>query len=418
MTWKVQLGWLLLLLFLGLNTARAQGNKIEIGHIDSLTSKVLQEKRGIWIYVPPAPAEPGYAPKRYPVLFLLDGDWHFPYVTALNQQLSTVNGLGVCPEMIVVGIPHPYPTRTRDLTPTHSTKRWNGAEDRTLSSSGGGEKFLAFLETELLPYIDAKYPTVPYRLLVGHSLGGLAVLNTLATKPKLFNAYLAIEPSLWWDNTLVLKKLEAAMQQHKFTGQKLFLAVAHTEKPGLDTTQVRRDTTGSTRHTRTNLALVDLLRRRKPGALAWQWKYYPRETHFSVSLLTEYNALHAFFQHKQLALPTSITDPSFTVAAVQRHYAQVPQQYGYTVLPPEETLNMYAWGYMQQKLWDKAYQFFQFNLKNYPQSYNAHTSLAAYYEARNDKAKALQYYTAALRLQDLPEARQKIAELQSSSAKP
>ncbi|WP_157807590.1 alpha/beta hydrolase [Hymenobacter chitinivorans] len=139
--------------------------------------------------MPPAATEPGYAPKCYPVLHLLDGDWHFPYVTALVQQLSTVTSLGVCPEMIVVDIPHPYPTR--GLTPTHSTKRWDGAEDRTLNSSGGGEKFLEFLEAEPLPYIDAKYPTVPYRLLMGHSLGGLTVINTLATKPKARQYYTA-----------------------------------------------------------------------------------------------------------------------------------------------------------------------------------------------------------------------------------
>ncbi|UOQ72203.1 alpha/beta hydrolase-fold protein [Hymenobacter cellulosilyticus] len=411
MQWKLKAVGILLLLQFGASTVWAQRKKIEIGHIDSLTSKVLQEKRGVWIYVPPGPAEVGYAPKRYPVLYLLDGDLNFSYVTALNQQLN-LSGKG--PEMIIVGIPHPYPTRTRDLTPTHSTKRWDGAEDRTLNLSGGGEKFLNFLETELLPYIEAKYPTVPYRLLVGHSLGGLAVLNTLATRPKLFNAYLAIEPSLWWDNTLVLHKLNTAVVQRKFTGQKLFLAVAHTEKPGLDTTQVRRDTTGTTRHTRANLALVDLLRKQKPSGLTWQWKYYPDDTHFSVALPAQHDALRGFFQYKELALPTSVTDPSFTVAAVQRHYAELSQQYGYAVLPPEETMNMYAWGYMQQKLWEKAYQFLQLNLKNYPQSYNAHASLAAYYEARNDKAKALQYYTVALRLQDLPEARQKIAELQGS----
>lgn len=216
----------------------------------------------------------------------------------------------------------------------------------------------------------------------------------------------------------MLKKLDAAGQQHKFSGQKMFLAVAHTEKPSLDTTQVRRDTTGSTRHTRANLALVDLLRKKQSASLAWQWKYYPLENHFSVALPAEYDALQAFFRHQELTLPTFVTEPSFTLAAVQRHYAQVSQQYGYTVLPPEETINMYAWGYMQQQLWEKAHQFLKLNLQNYPRSFNAHSSMAAYYEQRGDKAQALRYYSAALRIQDLPGARQKIAELQSASLRP
>ncbi|MCB2407374.1 alpha/beta hydrolase-fold protein [Hymenobacter lucidus] len=414
----LQSAFWLLLTHLLIHTAAAQPtNPIIIGHIDSLNSKTLQEKRGVWIYVPPASPEIGYAPKRYPVLYVLDGDWNFPFLTALTQQLSTVNSLGICPEMIVVGIPNTYRTRTRDLTPTHSTKRWDGAEDRTLSSSGGGGNFMAFLEMELLPYIDSKYPTVPYRLFAGHSLGGLTVLNTLATKPELFNAYLAIEPSLWWDNRLVLNKMLDRIQQREFHSQKLFLAVAHTAA-SLDTTQVRHDTTGSTIHTRANLALVDALRRQQPATLRWSWKYYSAENHASVAVPAYSDALHAFFRHPPLALPASVADPAFTLAAIQQQYASRSRQYGYVVPPPEEELNMYAWACMQQQLWAKALQFFQFNLNTYPQSFNAHTGLAAYYEARNDKRKALQYYQAALRIQDLPEARQKIQELQQQTGKP
>lgn len=409
----------LLLTHLFMSTAAAQrANPIIIGHIDSLNSKSLQEKRGVWVYVPPASPEIGYAPKRYPVLYVLDGDLNFPLLTALTQQLSTVNSLDICPEMIVVGIPNTYRSRTRDLTPTRSTKRWDGTEDRTLNSSGGGSNFLAFLESELLPYIDAHYPTAPYRLLAGHSLGGLTVLNTLATKPNLFNAYLAIEPSLWWDNRLVMNKMLDRIQRREFHSQKLFLAVAHTADAALDTTQVRRDTTGSTIHTRANLALVDALRRQQPAPLDWSWKYYPAENHASLAVLAYHDALRAFFRHLALALPASVADAAFTLAAIQQHYADRSRQYGYVVPPPEEALNMYAWACMQQQLWPKALQFLQFNLSTYPQSHNAHTSMAAYYEARNDKRKALHYYTAAQRIQDLPEARQKVAELQGRPGKP
>ncbi|MNK55562.1 putative esterase [compost metagenome] len=90
-------------------------NKVIIGTIDSIQSKMLNERRKIWVYVPNS-----WSPdskQRYPVLYLLDGDAHFYSVVGMIQQLSQVNGNTICPEMIVVGIPNT--DRTRDLTPTH-----------------------------------------------------------------------------------------------------------------------------------------------------------------------------------------------------------------------------------------------------------------------------------------------------------
>ena len=85
-----QLLFCLLLLFA--TTAGAQSTKLDFGHIDSLHSQVLNEQRGLWVYVPPADPSGVFAPKRYPVLYLLDGDWHFPAVMGMVQQLSAVNG--------------------------------------------------------------------------------------------------------------------------------------------------------------------------------------------------------------------------------------------------------------------------------------------------------------------------------------
>ncbi|NVO32352.1 alpha/beta hydrolase-fold protein [Hymenobacter lapidiphilus] len=408
----------LLSCFLLLTTAAAaQSSRLDLGHVDSLRSQVLHEKRGLWVYVPPADPSGVFAPKRYPVLYLLDGDLHFASVMGLVQQLSAVNGNALCPEMIIVGIPHPFPTRTRDLTPTHATKRWDNQPDRTLATSGGGEPFLAFLEKEVVPYIDTQYPTAPYRLLVGHSLGGLAVLNALATKPALFNAYVALEPSVWWDQRVVLPKLEAAFQQGHIKDRKLFLAVAHTLPAGRDTTGIRRDTSASTEHLRAEMAGVDLLRRQSPAALAWTWKYYPDESHGSVPLRATDDALRAFFRHDEAPLSTSVADPTFSADALRQQYRTRSQQYGYPVLPPEELVNLYAWGCLQKQQPAKAFDLFRLNLANYPASFNAHTSMGAYYEQQGKLRKALPYYVQALQLRDDPETRQKVKELQALKSK-
>ena len=178
------------LLFFALFTtffANAQtDNKIVIGKIDSLNSKILGEKRKIRVSVPKDFSGATYAKKRYPVVYLLDGDAHFSSVVGMIQQLSAVNGNSICPEMIVVGIPNT--DRTRDLTPTHIVSDPPYMDSTFSKNSGGNEKFMAFIEKELMPHIDSLYPTQPFKMLIRYSFGGLAVMNSLINHPKLFNA--------------------------------------------------------------------------------------------------------------------------------------------------------------------------------------------------------------------------------------
>ena len=109
----------ILLAIIVFNAKSQRDNKIVIGKIDSVYSKILNEQRKIWIYTPDMTSGLRDSSRRYPVLYLLDGDAHFASVTGLVQQLSQVNGNTVYPEMIIVAIPNT--DRTRDLTPTHIT---------------------------------------------------------------------------------------------------------------------------------------------------------------------------------------------------------------------------------------------------------------------------------------------------------
>ncbi|GAB3225157.1 alpha/beta hydrolase-fold protein [Spirosoma arcticum] len=110
--------WFLLTLsvLLPLLTRSQSTTQIVIGQIDSLASKILQEKRKLWVHVPDSYRQEASSKRRYPVVYLLDGDNHFPSVVGMIHQLSTVNGNTICPEMIVVGIL--TTNRLRDLTPT------------------------------------------------------------------------------------------------------------------------------------------------------------------------------------------------------------------------------------------------------------------------------------------------------------
>jgi len=145
----------------------SRDNKIVIGTIDSLYSNTLKEERKIWIYTPATDIL--FAGQSFPVVYLLDGDAHFYSVMGLIQQLSEVNMNMILPQMILVGITNT--NRTRDLTPSKDSLEF--------AASGGGELFTTFIQNELIPYVDSHYTTAPYRLLIGHSDGGLFCVNTL-----------------------------------------------------------------------------------------------------------------------------------------------------------------------------------------------------------------------------------------------
>ena len=154
------LTFIVLALLLGTSVFAQTGNKVIIGTIDSIHSKILNEQRKIWVYVPNNGSTDANTLQRYPVVYLLDGDAHFYSVVGMIQQLSQVNGNTICPEMIVVGIPNT--DRNRDLTPTHTdVDRSMGIDSSFSKISGGGEQFMAFIEKELIPYIDSTYPTKP-----------------------------------------------------------------------------------------------------------------------------------------------------------------------------------------------------------------------------------------------------------------
>ena len=170
----------------------------EIGSVDSLWSATLSEQRAYLVYTPPSYSDTTVTPQSYPVLYLLDGDAHFHSVSGLVQILGTgVNGTFAVPEMIVVAIPNT--DRTRDLTPTHTTAGFDGEAAPEFENSGGNPAFFTFLQEELIPHIESRFRTMPYRVFVGHSFGGITALNALYTIPETFDAYVAIDPSLWWD---------------------------------------------------------------------------------------------------------------------------------------------------------------------------------------------------------------------------
>ena len=396
-----------------INTNAQADNKIVLGTIDSVYSTILNEQRKIWVYVPGNGQVDIYSKQRYPVVYLLDGDSHFFSVVGMIQQLSSVNGNTVCPEMIVVGIPNT--DRTRDLTPTHVAGDPPYVDSAFVVNSGGGEKFTAFIEKELMPHIDSVYPTEPYKMLIGHSLGGLMVINTIVHHTNLFNAYVAIDPSMWWDKLKPLDETKAALSSKIFNGISLYLGIANTMEPGMNITQVKKDTAVSSKHIRSILQLSSYLTSSKQSGLNYRDKYYGDDDHSSVPLISTYDALHFIFKFYPLKLSfKDYQDTGLAVAKkIEDHYKLVAEKFGYKVLPPESMINGMGYQALGSKQFTKAAYLFKLNVVNYPDSYNVFDSLGDYYDGVADQANAILNYKKALQLKENTDTRKKLEKLET-----
>jgi predicted alpha/beta superfamily hydrolase len=383
---------------------QTQPKQIVIGSIDNIQSKILNEQREVWVYVPSSASDTNYSKQRYPVVYVLDGELFFSSVVGMIQTLSSAY---VCPEMIVIGILNT--DRTRDLTPTHMDS-WQVMglvlDSDVCKNSGGGEKFISFMEKELMPHIDSLYPSAPYRILIGHSFGGLTVMNTLIHHTNLFKAYVAIDPAMSWDDQKVLKEAKKELATNNYAGVSLFLGIANTMNEGMDTIKVKKDTTKSTEHIRSVFDLRNYLNNNKQNQLEYAYKYYNNDEHNSVPLIAEYDALRFIFNYYHLSLFYN------GYRSIENLYENVSKHFGYKVKPPESMVNDLAYTDLYFKRYDESLYLFKLNVINYPESYNAYDSMGDFYDAKGDKANAINNYKKALSIKEVLYTKEKLERLQ------
>lgn len=322
----------------------------------TLKSEVLGEERVILIRTPPGYERGG---ERYPVLYLTDGD------AQIGHTISTVAFLARntrMPEMIVVGITNT--DRTRDLTPTNAAQTLADGSVRQFPTSGGADKFLKFIETELIPHIESKYRTQPYRVFAGHSLGGLFAIHAMLSRPELFNAYIAVSPALFWDNQYELKRAEEFFKTRKEWKKVLYFSLGNESGEILAS------------FNRFN----EILRQYQPKGFEWLSQQMMEEDHGSVVLRSHYAGLSKIFADWQL--PRDPVSGNFTTdfTLIEEHYRKLSQKTGYTILPPEALINQLAYQLLAAGKFDEAIAAFKANVAHYPTSANVYDSLGEAYE--------------------------------------
>jgi predicted alpha/beta superfamily hydrolase len=330
-----------------------------------LKSTVLGEDRNILVRTPI-----GYETNKvsYPVLYMTDGDAHMGH-TASTIEFLTRNGR--IPDLIVVGVTNT--DRTRDLTPAKSTNK-NAAGELQFPTAGGADNFLKFFETELIPEIEKEYRVQPYRILAGHSFGGLFVIHAMITKTRLFNSYVAVSPSLQWEDFEALKRAEEFLKNQKELRVTLYTSLGL--EPGRIGESFDR--------------FKEVLSKTSIKGFAWQAEQMSDEDHGSVVLRSHYFGLRKIYEDWQVPRDVSgaITGG---LKGADAHYKKLSEKFGYTIATPEEVINQTGYQFLADGKPDEAIAVFKANVERYPVSANVYDSLAEAYErgGRLDLAEPL-----------------------------
>ncbi len=242
-----------------------------IGEKMTFYSDVLQENRQLNIYLPN-----GYHPdssKTYPIIYLLDGsmDEDFIHISGL-VQFGSFSWIDMLPETIVVGIANV--DRKRDFTFPTSV----ASDKADFPTTGGSEKFIQFIENELKKQVELNYKSNGKSTLIGQSLGGLLASEILLTKPELFDRYVIVSPSLWWDNKSLLEKTPSGLKNVKG----IYISVG---KEG----RIMQ---------RTAKALYKKIKKVKPDQTMIRFKYFKAQNHGDALHLSVYDAFEHIFNQR------------------------------------------------------------------------------------------------------------------------
>ncbi len=314
-----------------------------------INSAVMGEERSVLVRVPP-----NYdgGTEKFPVVYMLDG--HGSYLSMMPGIIESQSWGKQIPEMILVSIQNTV--RTRDLTPT--------VDKNKKFVTGGADKFLQFIETEVIPLVEKNYRTQPYRIFAGHSYGGLMVVHSFLTRPDLFNAYIAVSPYLHWDNNLPVRRAEEVFKQKKDWKKTMFLALGDEPE-----------------YVSAFNSFNELLDKTKPQNFDYEFQRYPDEIHTSIAL-RGYNAglrkIYAGWYPPQMNSP----------AALEAYYKKLSDKFGYQIKMPDDAFHQMAVRFGKENKLNEAIIFFKRSIELFPNNLITYGILGETYEKNGQLKEA------------------------------
>ncbi len=346
--------------------AQVEGEDVVIAKSIQFTSKVLNREMNVLIYLPE-----GYdtSSSTYPVLYDTNTFFCFTYDCGTVELLSRTANM---PGMIVVGVPPlengyvPAPYEDRGENPTTA------------------DLSLKFFKEELIPFVEKNYRTNNFRILYGHSVGGLFTMYALFNYPDLFAAYIAGSPWFQTNDQYWLKNIEKMTKVRGLTDKFLFMTVGKEEE------QLTIDT---------YTALEKWMNSQSLDGLAWKSAWVEGD-HGSMVGRNIYDGLTFIFSGWKIPNSVMRTADLDEIDNYVKTNTAKWGKYGFekSTIIPEPRLNSLGYALIRMKELDKAIGIFEYMVKLYPKSFNAHDSLAEGYLTKGDKENAIKFYKLAVEL--------------------
>ncbi len=332
-----------------------------------LSSKILNEDRELMVVLPE-----GYEKSKhhYPVLLMTDARQNIRHTMGATDVLSRT---GDAPPVIIVGLVSK--NRMLDFTPTQD-------KSNPENKSGGGEKLLQFIKQELLPYIESKYRTHPFRILAGHSLGGLFTGYVLLQHPHLFDAHIVISPSFWWNKEEMVAKAKTFFQQQTHLNKTVYFGIGTLDGYGMRQ-ELKR--------------YVETIKQNHPKGFRFRHQEFEGEGHMSAPLLVTYQGLKFIFS--DMTFPKSLVN-NYSNQAFDKHQKNLLKKYGSSMKQTGEAYFDLAYALVKVENWDGAAYVFQQGIKAYPRSIWMMDYLGRVYIKANKIDKAIATYEKAIKVSE------------------
>jgi predicted alpha/beta superfamily hydrolase len=348
-------------------------------------SKAFNATREAYIWVP---AGEVVTATRYPVLVFPDAEEKGQFRAAL-ANIQFLIDRQLVPPLIVVGVPY-FANRRHELTPAAT-----GSTKELFPAAGGADDNLRFIAEELLPWVDAHYPTVPTRLLAGHSLGGLFAVYAMMARPELFRAVISMSAPMWWNDGATSEAIARSIAGDTVRRRTLFLTSGGIESQ-MDTSVTRF----ATRIT----ALVASVHN---GKLVFERARYPHDAHDMTPLPSLVDGLRMIFQPMVVPLdsvaeaipdrpPLDSAHIADIVQTLESRFAAAAADLGVPAVFPEAPLNALGVYAIRANHLALGVKLLRENRDRYPHSSNAHESLAEAFAAAGDTAASVAEFRTAI----------------------
>jgi predicted alpha/beta superfamily hydrolase len=338
-----------------------------------LKSEILTEDRPIIISLPL-----GYNVNNgnYPVLYLLDG------LQNIKHQVGTVELLtesGIIPPVIIVGIESL--DRTRDLTPSNAGQNvYGGTGNAGIPQSGGAPRFLQFIESELIPFVESNFRTHPYRILEGHSLGGLFSTYVLMDKPELFDAFIVQSPALWWNKEEMTTKAKEFYKSNMNLNKSVYFGIGGGDGWGMRQELIR---------------YVEVVKENKPENFRWKHEEIGDEGHDDARILLNYYGLKFVFSDLKASenLLKNYSDEAFLIG--EKH---IINKYGENARRPAGDYFDIITKLLEDENTLEAITVLKRASETYPKYAMLLNNLAQLYEQTNQIDKAIEAYKSGIKV--------------------